>query len=158
MRSHPLSAVGAVVRRRAALQPTGLELFFLNPTITTSSSTTSSVAGAGGAEAGGGGVQRDAGAGSGSGPTWGASSAFFSFRWAETQLATGISWCWQQLQPGPDVTIAPRHAEPSLQREVVAAALQVFGHTQCYCTMPRVLGKRMGITPMHLEMCLALVH
>lgn len=61
MRSHPLAAVAAVVRRRSCLAPVGLELFMFSP----------------GTEA-----QLQASLASYSGPYWDAPSAFFTLRWA----------------------------------------------------------------------------
>lgn len=67
MRSHPLVAVAAVARRRHALQPLGIELFFLD-------------AAAAAAAAGGGGAGSGGGSGALSGPVWDAPSAFFALR------------------------------------------------------------------------------
>lgn len=67
VRCHPLAAVAAVVRRRASLRPTGIELFFIHP---------SAMAAASGRE-GGGGTWPGMPAG---GPTWDGPSAFFALR------------------------------------------------------------------------------
>jgi hypothetical protein len=66
VRSHPLAAVAAVVRRRSCLVPVGLELFMFSP----------------GLEA-----QLQASMASYGGPYWDAPSAFFTFRWAVIHLA-----------------------------------------------------------------------
>jgi hypothetical protein len=59
VRSHPLAAVAAVVRRRSCLVPVGLEIFMFSP----------------GLEA-----QLQASMASYGGPYWDAPSAFFTFR------------------------------------------------------------------------------
>ncbi len=57
VRGHPLAGVAAVVKRRAALQPIGMEVFFVHP---------------GAAQGSAGGLPL--------GPTWDGPSAFFAFR------------------------------------------------------------------------------
>ena len=64
MRSHPLAAVAAVVRRRSSLRPIGLELFMLNPGLEPHLQQQ---------------MQRY------NGPFWDSPSAFFTFRY-EQQL------------------------------------------------------------------------
>ncbi|KAG2501969.1 hypothetical protein HYH03_000465 [Edaphochlamys debaryana] len=87
-KSHPLSAIAAVARRRSSLRPVGLELFFLHPTPQAAVAAANAAYGEGAAAAAGAGPagplpDKDVAAAlaaAAAGPLWDAPSAFFCFR------------------------------------------------------------------------------
>ena len=91
VRSHPLAAVAAVARRRSALQPIGLELFFVDAAAAAAAAAAATAGrhtpeGGGAAEHDKDGAWRRATEELSSGPLWDQPSAFFTFRWV---LASG---------------------------------------------------------------------